>query len=197
VLDFRKGKIMDNKIVVEGFVVIKPELMDVTGRDPFVAVRLASTPRYFDDEQMGLLDLTTNWFDVRFYGENAGDVYEKVDRGTRVIIGGSIRSEEIRSFDVDSQNIAKSVVQYIEPDFAICGFKHEEELPFGIINVNKGYKYVYVVLTEDSIHLFSNIFDAVGVAGGNDYTIEQNVEYLNINGKLVTQDFEVTRIEVM
>jgi single-strand DNA-binding protein len=58
-----------------------------------VSFRVACTPRRYDRQTGQWIDGTTNFFNVKAYGNPAQNFVESVGKGARVIVVGTIRTE--------------------------------------------------------------------------------------------------------
>lgn len=83
---------MTNLIVISGNIGNEPTLK--FAKDiPFLVFSLAHTERFFDKSANEWKDGSTSWFDVAQFGKEAETLIDSLDKGTSVVVVGSVKVE--------------------------------------------------------------------------------------------------------
>ncbi|SED79162.1 single-stranded DNA-binding protein [Ruania alba] len=102
-------------VTVRGYVGHNPTLNQREGRQPFLRLNVASTPR-IRDRDGEWSDGTTQWFSVKFFGDFAENVAGSVRKGDAVLVRGRLEHEEYLSRDGEPRWSAVIVAHAFGPD---------------------------------------------------------------------------------
>ncbi|UFU05320.1 single-stranded DNA-binding protein [Ruania halotolerans] len=102
-------------VTVRGFVGHNPTLNQREGRQPYLRLNVASTPRVRDrDGEWG--DGRTQWFAVKFFGSFAANAAGSVRKGDAVLVRGRLEHEEYLSRDGEQRWSAVIIADAFGPD---------------------------------------------------------------------------------
>lgn len=82
---------MTEQITVRGYVATDPEPRNLPDGTVVVAFRLASTPRWFDQQNQNWRDGHTNWFTVQAFRTLGLNVLASIRKGQPVVVVGRLR----------------------------------------------------------------------------------------------------------
>lgn len=103
------------EVTLRGHVGHEPNLLVREGKQPFLRLNVASTPRVRSREgEWG--DGTTQWFAVKLFGEFAGHVAQSVRKGDAVLVRGRLEHEEYQTRDGEQRWTAVIVADAFGPD---------------------------------------------------------------------------------
>ena len=103
------------EVTLRGHVGHEPQLLVREGKQPFLRLNVASTPRVRSREgEWG--DGTTQWFTVKFFGEFAGHVAHSVRKGDAVLVRGRLEHEEYQTRDGEQRWTAVILADAFGPD---------------------------------------------------------------------------------
>lgn len=103
------------EVTLRGHVGHEPSLLVSAGKQPFLRLNVASTPRVRSREgEWG--DGTTQWFAVKLFGEFAAHVAHSVRKGDAVLVRGRLEHEEYQTRDGEERWTAVIVADAFGPD---------------------------------------------------------------------------------
>ena len=103
------------EVTLRGHVGHEPNLLVREGKQAFLRLNVASTPRVRNREgEWG--DGTTQWFAVKLFGEFAGHVAQSVRKGDAVLVRGRLEHEEYQTRDGEQRWTAVIVADAFGPD---------------------------------------------------------------------------------
>ena len=104
----------NNLVTLTGNLCDEPEFNQITGKTPYVEIRIATTDSY-QDEQGNWNEQETVYHKIRFFGRMAIAHARYYSTGQRVTIKGSLRYFKVASHDGKGYNVATLIGKKIEP----------------------------------------------------------------------------------
>ena len=113
----------DTQITIAGNLVDEPELRFTPAGQPVARFRVASVPRYFDKAANDWKDGEGLFLTVNVWRQQAENVAESLQRGTRVIVTGRLRQRTYETKQGDKRTVLEVEADEVAPSLKSASAK--------------------------------------------------------------------------
>jgi single-strand DNA-binding protein len=113
----------DTQITIAGNLVDDPELRFAPAAQPVARFRMASVPRYFDKTANEWKDGDGLFLTVNVWRQQAENVTESLQRGTRVIVTGRLKQRSYETKEGDKRTVLEVEADEVAPSLKFASAK--------------------------------------------------------------------------